>query len=129
MFRTILVLSSILAFPAFAQDACDFGAPHPDAPPEIEQFAFMIGNHRVEARVWQGDAFSTGYLEAAWNGRWGLDGRAVIDEWFGAQVSEAPANLGVNVRMYDEETGRWNMVWQPTSGTQSFVLKWAKTVC
>ncbi len=109
---------------ALAQGTCDFGAAHPDAPPEIQQFEFLIGNYRIEARVWQDDAFSQGHIEAAWNGWWGLNGWAVIDEWFGPQTSpDVPPNLGVNVRIYDSENERWNMVWQQTANTNSRVLQ------
>lgn len=119
-----LVLAFLL-FPslALAEETCDFGAPHPDAPEEIHQFDFLIGNHRIEARQWTGEAFSDGYLEAEWNGRWGIDGHAVIDEWFGPQFSpETPRGFGVNVRYYDEEEGRWSMVWQATTGA-AYVLE------
>ncbi len=105
---------------AFATEACDFGTPNPDAPTEIHQFDFLIGNYRIEARQWTGEEFSAGYLEAAWNGYWGIDGNAVIDEWFGPEVApDAPRTLGVNVRYYNEEIGRWSMVWQATNGAAS----------
>jgi hypothetical protein len=28
-----------------------FGEPHPDAPPELSRFAFLIGNWRCDAKV------------------------------------------------------------------------------
>jgi len=117
MFRTIIILISLLATPAFAQRSCDFGVPNPDAPDEINQFGFLIGNFRIESRIWQGDAFSEGYLPAEWNGRWGIDGWAIIDEWFGPQIGENPQTFGVNVRTYNPETESWSMVWQATSGS------------
>ncbi len=111
--------SAFWALPAAAQ-SCDFGAPAADLPPEAHQFDFMIGNFRIEARQWTGEEFSAGYLEAEWNGRWGLDGRAVIDEWFGPEVSpDRPRVFGANVRYYNAETGRWSMVWQATNGAAS----------
>jgi len=115
----VLAASALLALPAAAQSTgvCNFGAPAADAPPEISQFEFLIGNFRIEARQWTGEAFSDGYLEAQWNGYWGLGGRAVIDEWFGPQVSpDRPRSFGVNVRYFDPDKGRWSMVWQATSG-------------
>jgi len=122
MVRLIILLATITAMPAFAQGACDFGAPHPDAPAELQQFAFLIGNHRIEARVWQGEDFSQGSLPANWNGRWGLDGWAIIDEWFGTQTNpDVDINRGVNVRLIDPETQRWSMVWQATNGASSIL--------
>ncbi len=108
--------SAFFASPALAQDVCDFGAPNPEAPVEINQFEFLVGNHRIEARIWQNGDWTQGYAPAEWNGRWGIDGWAVIDEWFGPQLGDNPQNLGVNVRYFNEETGRWSMVWQATNG-------------
>ncbi len=117
MFSTLMVLLGVISANPGTPNSCDFGTPHPDAPAELQQFDFLAGNHRVEVRRWQGEAFSTGYLEAAWNGRWGLEGRAMIDEWFGVTFAEdIPPNLGVNVRIYDAENERWNMTWQQTAG-------------
>ena len=76
MFQRFSIISAVTAVlfffvaPAWAQSACDFGSPHPDAPEEIQQFEFLIGNHRIEARIWQDDAFTQGYAPAEWNGRW-----------------------------------------------------------
>jgi len=114
----VIALAAILSAPAWAQDTCNFGEPAEGAPAEIQQFEFLIGNFRIEARRWADEAFSEGYLEAQWNGRWGLDGRVVIDDWFGPQISpEAPRNFGTNVRYFNPETGRWSMVWQATNGS------------
>jgi hypothetical protein len=118
----VIAAPFFFASAAMAEGACDFGEPAPDAPPEIHQFDFLIGNFRIEAHQWTGEAWSDGYLDAAWNGRWGIGGRAVIDEWFGPQISpDTPRGFGVNVRYFDSETGRWSMVWQATSGAASIL--------
>lgn len=122
LYTSLFGAGLVMAAPALAQSSCDFGAPNPDAPEEIHQFEFMIGNFRIEARQWTGEAFSQGYLPAEWNGRWGIDGWAVIDEWYGPEIApEVPRNFGVNVRYFNAETGRWSMVWQPTRGAPSIL--------
>ncbi len=124
MVSALVILMGIISANSGTLNSCDFGAPNPDAPAEIEQFAFMVGNHRVEAHVWTEDGWSEEYFEAEWHGRWGLDGMAIVDEWHGVVFSpDIPQNLGVNVRVYDEETGRWNMVWQQTQNSESQVLQ------
>lgn len=118
----VIAAPFLFALPAAAQSTrgCDFGEPAADASPEIRQFEFLIGNFRIEAHQWTGEAWSEGYLEAQWNGRWGLGGRAVIDEWFGPQFAEdVPRTFGANVRYFDPEDGRWSMVWQATTGAAS----------
>ncbi len=117
MWKVLALLAGVIGSPAAAAGVCDFGTPHPDAPDGLQQFAFMVGNYRIESRIWQGEAFSEGYLEAEWNARWGLGGAVIIDEWFGEQFGpDIPPVHGVNVRAYDPETNLWNISWQSTSG-------------
>ncbi|WP_421787764.1 hypothetical protein [Hyphobacterium sp.] len=96
----------------------DYGAPHPDAPPEFAQFAFIIGDFDVGYRTW--DAEAGGWLEpqfqARWNGYYGLNGRAVIDEWFDPGYGyRAESGTGINIRLYDEGEGRWETAWHYTA--------------
>jgi len=95
--------------------ACDFGERNPQAPEELEQYAFLIGNHTV--RAWRWDAenkdWGKGYLETTWNGWWALDGFAIADEWFDIQFPGQPETTGrgVNIRMWDEKNQRWSNMW------------------
>lgn len=110
-----LMLALAGALPALAEDTCDYGKPHPDAPPELSQYAFLIGDFRIEARVWKDGAWSEGFQPARWNGRYILGGMAIMDEWFDLPPAENPgAGRGVNVRMYNPETKRWHLMWQHT---------------
>ncbi len=53
-----------------------FGAPHADAPPELEQLAFLIGEYKVEGTVYcDGAAMET--AEGTRVGRYALGGRAI----------------------------------------------------
>ena len=95
--------------------ACDFGERHPEAPVELEQYAFLVGNHTVRAWRWdpENQNWGRGYLETQWNGWWALDGFAIADEWFDVQFPGQPTTYhrGINLRMWNAEAQRWsNMV-------------------
>lgn len=97
---------------AAAQDACDFGAPHPSMPDELAQYEFLIGDFEVHIHVWTGEAWSEGFQKARWTGRYILGGRAVMDEWYPFDPADDPDTPGgVNVRMYDPAEGLWKLMW------------------
>ena len=94
-----------LTFPAVADL-------NPDAPPETEQYAFIVGEWDCKTRFMtsaNGD-YSEG--SATWTGEYILDGWAILDTW----VSTLPNGkefIGVNIRSFDKETGKWNNRWLP----------------
>lgn len=97
---------------------CNYGAINPGAPEETRQFAFLIGDYRIELHAWQGDGWSPPVpgVTARWNGRYGLGGMAIYDEWFNPDAAQKPAgNWGVNVRMYDPDAKIWKMMWIATA--------------
>lgn len=111
-----MVLSSALLLSAAlspaARSACDRGAPHPDAPPQTSQFAFLIGDFEVSLHGWQGDRWSPPRpIGARWNGRYALNGMAIYDEWFDPGPDEPDGTWGVNVRTYDPAEQVWKMMW------------------
>ncbi|PQA86894.1 hypothetical protein [Hyphococcus luteus] len=114
------------AGPASAQDiappeACEPGAPHPSAPEEIEQFAFLIGDYTINLHAWREGHWSPPKpgVTARWNGWYGLEGMAVVDEWYNPDpAQDADSPRGINVRMYDPEAEEWDMMWVATSGRQ-----------
>lgn len=106
---------------ATAPPQCDYGARHPNAPVELSQFEFLIGDFSVRLHAWINDAWSPPKpgISARWNGRYGLEGMAIIDEWYHpdpAQNIDAPR--GINVRIYDPESKEWDMMWIETSTHQ-----------
>lgn len=120
--RTAIAAGAMIlaaAASATAEEKCDYGKPHPQAPAEMSQYAFLIGDYRIEARKWQDGAWTKGFQAARWNGRYILDGMAIMDEWFDHPPGENPdTGRGVNIRMYNPETERWHLMWQHTKNKQ-----------
>lgn len=113
---TIMLGSALLApNVALAGGACDFGKPNPDAPEEMGQYSFIIGAFDIHMHAWREGGWTEQYREARWDGRYILNGWAVMDEWYGASLEESP-NFpgGVNLRMYDAEEGIWKLMWMHT---------------
>jgi len=120
-----IALAIIVCGSAYAQEVapprCDYGELHPNAPEETKQFSFLIGDYKVHLHRWQGEDWSPALpgVTARWNGWHGLDGMAVVDEWFNPDPAQNPdAPRGVNVRMYDTDAEEWDMMWIATSGNQ-----------
>ncbi len=94
---------------------CDYGKPAAHAPEELSQFAFLIGDYQIEAFGWFNNQWYTNPNAThppRWNGYYGLQGMAIIDEWFNLDPGLVPeTNRGVNVRMYDPDSEEWKMMW------------------
>lgn len=117
----VFVSGPALAQPVAPPDTCDYGAPHDNAPAELAQFAFLIGDYKVTMHRWLGESWSPPQpgVTARWNGRYGLGGMAIYDEWFNPDSAQEPdAPRGVNVRMYDPDAEEWDMMWVATGGRQ-----------
>ena len=76
---------------------------------ELERFAFLVGRYRCDVRL----KLPTGEqrFEAVWEGRWILDGRAIVDEYRMFGPGGEVVVLGLNVRAYDAAKKRWNIKW------------------
>lgn len=113
-FLALIMISGAAAQDIAPPKTCDYGAPHPSAPEELSQFAFLIGDYKINLHAWQGDQWSPPQpgVTARWNGYYGLGGMAIVDEWYHpdpAQQADSPR--GINVRMYDPEAEEWDMMW------------------
>jgi hypothetical protein len=94
----------------------EFGKPNPNAK-ELSRFAFLIGRWRCKAKVksangeWQ-------TFQAAWIGRYILDGYAIEDEYRMTDSSGKLIVLGLNLRTYDNSKQVWSLKWlNALSGT------------
>ena len=123
IFAQAVIIQNVFAQDITPPATCNFGAANTSAPPEIEQFAFLIGDYKVTLHAWQGENWSppSPGVTARWNGRYGLNGMAIIDEWYNpdpAQNASAGLMQGINVRMYDPDAEEWDMMWVATGGHQ-----------
>ena len=104
---------------AVATPTCDYGDAHANAPDELSQFDFLIGDYTIAAHRWMGEQWSppAPTPPARWNGRYILGGMAIEDEWYGVDPGLDPAtSRGVNVRMWDAEDQEWDMMWVHSQG-------------
>jgi len=86
----------------------------PDAPEELEEFAFLIGCFDVEVSMWNADHESWSEpVTGHWSGRWAMDGWAIQDEWSGIQNPGMRDHMGrgMNIRTYDPDGHRWVIAW------------------
>ena len=93
-----------------AQIAEEFGRLNPNAPTALSRFAFLIGKWRCEAKLKSADG-SWQTFEAAWLGRFILDGYAIADEYRMVSSSGELIVLGMNFRTYDAARKIWNIKW------------------
>ena len=93
----------------------DYGSPAEGMPEEFSQFAFMIGDFDVQFLNWDAETDSWSEPQpyyAHWNGRYGLGGRAIIDEWYDPGFGyREQSGGGINIRIFDEAEGVWKTAW------------------
>jgi hypothetical protein len=82
----------------------------PNAPPELAQFAFLIGKWRCSSSVTMPDGAVT-MNPATWEGRYILDGFVIADEFRLLGEAGEVVQLGQNYRCYDRASGQWVMKW------------------
>ena len=103
----------VMAIPALAGSART--EPHPDAPEQTAQYAFLIGSWDCTTRFLSADGYVDG--TAIWSGWYILDGWAIQDLW----VSDRPGGgkwFGTNIRSFNPETGVWDNRWLPQGTLQ-----------
>lgn len=77
-----------------------FGRPHPDAPPELAQFAFMIGEFDCVDEIRQADG-SWVRTDAIWNASYFLNGQGIQDRYWSDTFATS------NIRIFDPARGAW----------------------
>lgn len=81
------------------------------------EFDFLIGEHDVKLHAWTGTAWTPPRpVNAEWHGRKSLRDQVIQDEWFDPNPNQE--SRGINIRMYDEQTDLWKMMWISTTGKQ-----------
>jgi hypothetical protein len=93
----------------------EYGTPNPKAPPELSQFAFLIGKWRCDARV-KGEDGTWQPYQATWVGRYILDGNAIADEYRMTNQKGEVIVHGMNFRSYSVEKKTWVIRWLNATG-------------
>jgi len=93
----------------------EYGKLNPKAPPELSQFAFIIGKWRCDARVKGEDGRWQPY-QATWVGRYILDGYVIADEYRMTNPTGELIVHGMNFRCYSAERKTWVMRWLSATG-------------
>ena len=99
--------------------AYPFGRMNPNAPPETEQFAFMIGAFDCIDQIRQQDG---SWLEfpAMWNAYYFLNGYGIQDKYW------APTFSTSNIRIFDAKKDKWMVTFFNMPGYQSSVWEGVK---
>ena len=123
--RTILTITMVCQTAAVLAETCDYGSRHPAMPEAFDQYAFMIGDFRIEVRRGEGDGWTDeASSEAYWRGRYIMDGVAIMDEWFNADpMTDPDTGRGVNIRFWDMTESKWKIAWQFVSDPEVRTLE------
>lgn len=104
---------------------CADGDLNPHAPIATKQFDFLVGDFEVTLHAWRNNAWTPPRpTKARWNGWYGLEGMAIVDEWFDPDPAANPkGGRGINVRMFDEKEQQWKMMWMHTTNKSTQDLR------
>jgi hypothetical protein len=91
--------------------------PHPDAPAETSQFAFLIGTWDCTTRFMKPDGSGFNEGEGTWTGYWILGGWAIQDDWKSPRP-DGGFNWGTNIRSFNPRTRKWDNRWLATGSLQ-----------
>ena len=91
-----------------------YGRPHPDAPPELIQFDFMVGEFDCEEATRNRDGSWTEF-NAVWNASYFLNGYGIQDVYWNPRFSTS------NLRIFDPKDGLWKVTFFKMPGYASGV--------
>ena len=94
----------------------EYGNPNPKAPPELSQFAFIIGKWRCDISL-KGEDGTWQPYQATWVGRYILDGHVIADEYRMTNQKGELIVHGMNFRAYSVEKKTWVMRWLDATGS------------
>jgi hypothetical protein len=115
---TAILAVIVLSSGTSANSPVEVPGPHPDAPAETAQFAFLIGTWDCSTRSMKPDGSGFNEGSGTWTGYWILGGWAIQDDWERA-LPDGRIFRGTNVRSFNPRTGKWDNRWL-ASGT----LQW-----
>lgn len=108
-----VVGSALLGLPdsVSGQQVACWGSPNPDAPAGAADYQFLVGRFDVRGHEWRGDDWSPPGPLSYWEGEYILGGYAIADYYYNVPPEEGGTGRGVNVRMFNPESGIWTMTW------------------
>ena len=89
----------------------------PAAPPETNQFAFLVGEWDCTTRDLKLDGSGHTEGRAKWTGYWILGGWAIQDDWE-SPTPDGGAFRGTNIRSFNPRTRKWDVRWLPAGTLQ-----------
>ncbi len=104
-----LLLSPSASGTASAQVVPTYGAPNPGAPPELSQFAFLIGKWQAHGKSLKPDGRGGRWEEYSmvWTERYILDGHAIAGVYQRQDEDGALTTTFIDFRFYDRHQDRW----------------------
>lgn len=97
-----------------------WGRRHPEAPVELEQFAFMLGENACNDRIRQPDG-TWNEFPTRWNAVWFLNGFGIQDRYW------TPSSFTTsNIRIFDEQSKSWKVTFFGTPRYSSGVWEGRK---
>ena len=78
-----------------------FGRPNLAAPPEIQQFHFMVGEFECDDELWMNGAWKK--MKATWITNYTLNGYALQDHYRNEMYA------GTSLRIYNQSDNRWHV--------------------
>ena len=115
-----------------ANAAYPYGRPNPDAPDELRQFQFMIGDNECVDHILQDDG-SWQEIKAKWNGTYFLNGYGIQDKYW-----TDTSFVTSNIRIFDPIRRKWMVtffsmpdyssgVWEVVMEEQRLVMRQKRT--
>lgn len=124
----LLCCGALLAgLSAFAGETPLVSGASADAPDGLQQYGQFVGTWRcTPAFIDANGEWQTPPTRPTWVWHWVLNGTAVQDVWMpDPDTAPQAAVMGTNLRVYDPEEDRWDMVWttETLAGFQRFTAR------
>lgn len=126
--RSAVCCCLLLSAGAQAAQSPLFGARNPDAPEGVEQYGQLVGKWVCAPASRQEDgSMKASDARPTWIWHYALNGHAIQDVWIPDPEKSPPeAAMGTNLRVYDADADRWEMVW--TAETLAGFLRFTATM-
>lgn len=108
--RTNVAILAIFLFGTISSFAQQRTSPHPDAPVELQQFSFIIGNWECDGKSKQQDGSYTEW-QATWKGYYNLDGFQIADDFIMTDADGKYTFFGTTYRGYNLAEKKWDIKW------------------